>query len=394
MSQVFEALRNAERQAKVEKLAGEARPSAPGTPGIGPAADSGTAAAPAAVPAKSGAEMKEEMSLLAVRLDAAREQLEALIADTRRVREGFDEQLERSQKKIQESNLEAMRAGAAAVKADLHKEIELLSWGAAERAERRITEQAASTIESLRQRLLAELSSSLATALAQTVKEMSERFRKRLEGLGQGFEKEVFERLEKQAEGLVESGAETLAKQMDDSLDLFAERLGRASRELMAETVAPLEKARADAEAAAWELGVRLEACRGESGKIVRELRATAARELEAQRGAALRQLEVEGRETVARAQAGSADVEKACDALHRQVGLGALAIREWQDQARASLEAGFRHALETLAEQARDLSRAALLEHRRETRLLADQLRARIQGAAQAFLDPNRKER
>ncbi len=404
MSQVFEALRNAEQQAKAkaelgQKPAGEARANVPCAPGVGPAVAPGVAPAAAAAPAKpASAELKQELSLLAVRLEAARQQLEALIADARRVRQDLDGQLERSEKKIQASSLEAMRTGAAAVQADLQKEMELLAEGAAERAERRIAEQAASTVESLSKPLVAELSSALAAGLAQAVEEMSERFRQRLESVARGFEAEAAGRLEKQAEGLVESAAETLSKQMDDSLDLFAERLGRASRELMAETLAPLEKAKAEAEGATRELGAALQACRSESEKIVREVKAAVARELEAQRGAALRQLDGEilqrVEDALARVKAGSSEVDRACDTLHQQVGRGALAVKEWQDQARANLEAGFRQALEALAEQARNLSRAALVEHRREIGLLVDQLHSRIQQAAQAFLDTNREKR
>jgi hypothetical protein len=336
--------------------------------------------------------LKEELSLLAIRLEASRDQLEALIADTRRVRKGWEEQIEKGEKRVQESSLEALRAAAATVKAELVKEMEFLSQAAVDQAQKRIAEQTTAALDSLGKKLLSNLSKSAGAALERTVAEMSERFRNRLQALAGGFGEEASQQLKERTSGLMESAAELMEKQIADSLEMFSQDLLTTGQWVVGETAKQLENTKDAVQSLTRELTATLESRRKESQELgqtgARELKAALQKGLDAQRDAALGQLREEAKallgEALGRVKAGCGEAHQACDAMHKQVGQAAMTLQEWQDRARKNVEARFQDSLEAVVENASHLSRQVVEQHRQEMVRLTDELRARIQQVAE----------
>ncbi len=393
MSRVFEALRSAEQEAKARRATLEE----------GKEQSNGNAAPPTELAisehsAKEGQpdprQLQQQLGSLADRLEASRGRLEELIAQARQAQESAQGELERIQHKIQETGLEATCA-AAKMRAEVLKELESLSRGVVEQAQQRMEEKAAAAVDRLGQAaepsLAAAAANSVSTAVEPVVQEMAERFRNDLRTILGGFEME----LQQKADRLMKSTSELIREQADSSLKRFGKRLVAEGEELGRETAGQLADAESGLERVKAEARAAIEQSRCESGKMVQELREAAARDLKAdlekQRDAMARQLQKEtgdlARAALDRLMASLGDASQvAREAVYKQVGQAAAVLKEWQDQARGSLEADIQKSLEAFGKQLAELSAGVLEQHRRKMGLWADDLQARMQQADQAL--------
>jgi hypothetical protein len=360
MSRVFEALRNAEQnkpgpqalQKHENEPDGQARP--PGEPAVEKSSE------PPKEEQRAVASSVEELGALAVRLEASRGYLESLIADARRVRESLEKELRRTYQSIQDSNREALRAVAADVKAEFVEEIEAVSQGAADRVERRVAEKTGEALDSLARAADARLSSVTA--------EWLDRSRKNLSTLARASEIEASTRLQNAANSVVDSAVELLRKRMDESLNIFREALVSSGQRLITQ-----------------------------SDKTIAEFTETARQALNAdlekapQKG---RGLVPEGlpKDLGGLEKGGLADTamsgevnQEAGGQVHKQVDPVILAITEWQDQARATLETNFQESVQTFLKHVSDLSAEIADQHRQTVRYLLNGLEVRMEQAAHA---------
>lgn len=106
---------------------------------------------------------------------------------------------------------------------------------------------------------------------------------------------------------------------------------------------------------------------------------------------AILNQLQKEAYDSNERAMAGikgAAEqvVKEATDAVYKQVGVGAVVLKDWADQSRNQLEAYFLKSVEASQKQITDLWKTSLESQRREAESLLDELHARLQQASRVF--------
>jgi pantothenate kinase type III len=393
MSRVYEALRSAEQETKPRRA-----PLEEGEEESNRNAAPPTELAISEHSAKEGQpdprQLQQQLGSLADRLEASRGRLEELIAQARQAQESAQGELERIQHKIEETGLEATCA-AAKMRAEVLKELESLSRGAVEQAQQRIQEKAAAAVDRLGQAaessLAAAVANSVSTAVERVVQEMAERFHNDLRAILGGFEME----LQQKADRLAQSTGELMRGQADSSLERFGKGLLKAGEELGRETARQIADAKSGLERIKTEARAAVEQSRCESGKMVQELREAAARELKAglekQRDAMTRQLQKEtgdlARAALDRLMASLGDASQvARESVYKQVGQAAAVLKEWQDQARGSLEADIRKSLEAFAKQMAELSAGLLEQHRRKMGLWEDDLQARMQQADQVL--------
>ena len=393
MSRVFEALRSVEQEAKARRAtAEEGKEESNGntTPPTEPAISEHSAKEGQPDPRQ----LQQQLGSLADRLEASRGRLEELIVQARQAQESAQGELERIQHKIEETGLEATCA-AAKMRAEVLEELESLSRGAVEQAQQRIEEKAAATVDRLGQAaessLAAAAASSVSTAVEPVVQEMAEHFRNDLKAILGGFETE----LQQKADRLMKSTGELMREQADSSLKRSGKGLVTAGEELGRETAGQLADAKSGLERVKAEARAAIEQFRSESGKMLQELREAAARgveaDLEEQREAMARQLQNEtgdlARAALDRLVASLGDASQvAREAVYKQVGQAAAVLKEWQDQARGSLEADIQKSLEAFGKQLAELSAGLLEQHRRKMGLWADDLQVRMQRADQAL--------
>ena len=94
-------------------------------------------------------------------------------------------------------------------------------------------------------------------------------------------------------------------------------------------------------------------------------------------RGPVLEQVEKQAQDLKERA------VKDAADAIHQQIGLGAVVLKEWADQAVARLEAGFQRQMAEFEKRLAEGSQAMIERNRRDTEADVDALRQRLLEAA-----------
>lgn len=397
MSRLFNSLRKAEQERK-----GRAE-----SPQEDKAETSGLAGPPSELAAgdrsskeepKAPELLKEQLSILAVRLEASRAQLEAQIADARQVRKGWEEELETTRKRIQESSLETFSAATVRIKSELLREIETLSQSAIDRIEKSVEERMAAATHSLDEAVVTDLANSARACFGRALHEMTDRLRNDLGAMQRGFEEEASKELKKRADRVVESAAEFTRKQADDSLLGLREGLVATARDLIGDTEKQIGNAKVAIQGLAGELQKVIGRSRSESTKIIQEFRKSGARELKAdltkalrQEGdAALQRLQEETneltRDALAQARAQCLEVQEACAAMHRQVGQAGLILKQWQNQVREDLEATLQNSLEAFGKQLTGVSLITLQQHRRLLALWLDDFQVRMRRAARAL--------
>jgi hypothetical protein len=281
------------------------------------------------------------------------------------------------------------------MRAEVLKELESLSRQVVEQAEKRIEERTAAAANRLGQAaessLAAAAANSVSTAVERVIQEMAERFGNDLRTILGGFETE----LQQKADRLMKSTSELIRDQADSSLKRFGKGLVTAGEESGREAAGQLADAKSGLERIKAEARAATEQSRYEAGKMVEELREAAARdlkgELEKQRDAMARQLQKEtgefARAALDRLMASLGDASQtAREGVYKQVGQAAAVLKEWQDQARANLEADIQKSLQAFGKQLAELSAGVLEQHRRKMGLWADDLQARMQQADQAL--------
>jgi len=185
----------------------------------------------------------------------------------------------------------------------------------------------------------------------QAEKRLEEETAAAFERLGQaagGFEEESSERLRQMAESVTEAAAEAMRKQAADALGMFSQGLVACGSRIVAETQGQVESSQ----------GTLQGDLRGKTSELARE---------------AVAQIGV--------------DVAKVSrEALQKHVDQAATQLKEWQDQARGTLEADLKRSLEVFEKHVVDLSSALLAEHSRTMRVWVDDLHERMERATGAL--------
>lgn len=80
--------------------------------------------------------------------------------------------------------------------------------------------------------------------------------------------------------------------------------------------------------------------------------------------------------------------VKEASDAIYKHVGMGAVVLKDWAEQASARLEARFQNSLEAFQKEMSSLAKSALEEQRRDSETFSRSLQSRLQQAARRLGD------
>jgi hypothetical protein len=78
--------------------------------------------------------------------------------------------------------------------------------------------------------------------------------------------------------------------------------------------------------------------------------------------------------------------VKESSDTLYKQVGIAAVAMRGWTDDARGQVESYFQKSFADLQKRISEFSAASLSAYLSELRFLAESFRARLEGASRLF--------
>jgi len=221
----------------------------------------------------------------------------------------------------------------------------------------------------------------------------------------------IVEETKKQATGLNQSARDALAREARatvDTVKALGEKLGSSGEALVGETAKQLSAmTRATIESLARETRAVSDECRTEARRTLeefgqrgpRELEASLARLVEKHREAMLRELQQEADNSSQRAldqiRIRSEQVAReAADTVYKQVGVGAVALKDWADQARSGLDSLLAKSLEDFEKRVAQLSHATLDQHRRGSEVLVEDLRARLQQAARIFQEKGQEQR
>lgn len=210
------------------------------------------------------------------------------------------------------------------------------------------------------------------------------------------------ERLQKTTRELMDSSAQLLQTQADDTLEQVADRLktlGKDSQEEIERQLGTL--AQSTRETLTQEAGLLAQGSRGELTRAAQEVQAQSLRELEAhlrqeadkQREAYLKQFQ---REVDQSCERGVTDLRsrvqratlEASEKVYKHVGLVAVMMKEWADQAKLNLDACLQDAVESFEKQRAELLQEALEKHRQGSVALSEDLRSRLQQAARILRD------
>jgi hypothetical protein len=258
---------------------------------------------------------------------------------------------------------------------------------------------------SLCRHFLEETEKELSAAAQATVETVSSQAKNAAEGLQRLSQQlttsaSVFlEEIKKRSAAQMESTLATLIRE-GQATELMAGQVTSkaksladdAKEELAAATAASLESLKKEAQAA-------VEGCRAELPQMILELRDRSARDLETyfqgllgrQRETWVAQLQKETEHSGERAlneirnQLAQAAIE-ASAAVHKQVGQGAIVLKDWADQASARAEAAFQHSLTAFQKQISEASTAALEKHRQESDLLLESAHNLLNEAARSL--------
>jgi len=208
------------------------------------------------------------------------------------------------------------------------------------------------------------------------------------------------DQLQKSVQDLMQSSAQVLQAQTDDTLEQIVDKLRTLGKESLDET----EKqhavlTRSLREKLAQESSVLVEEARGQLHHTIQELHSQSVRELaehfqkaaDGQRAALLKQFQQEVEQSCER---GVADFRNrvqqaasgASEEVHRQVGVVAVMMKEWRDQARLGLDTSLGDAVASFQKQSAELSRETLEKHRQQFEDLLSDFRSRLQQAAGAL--------
>jgi F0F1-type ATP synthase membrane subunit b/b' len=198
----------------------------------------------------------------------------------------------------------------------------------------------------------------------------------------------------------MQSSDQVLQTQTDDTLEQIVDKLRTLGKESLDET----EKqhaalTRSLREKLAQEATALVEEARGQFSRTIQELHSQSARELaehlqkaaEGQRATLLKQFQREVEQSCER---GIADFRNrvqqaasgASEEVHRQVGVVAVMMKEWRDQARLGLDTSLGDAVASFQKQSAELSQETLEKHRQQFEGLLSDFRSRLQQAAGAL--------
>jgi hypothetical protein len=208
------------------------------------------------------------------------------------------------------------------------------------------------------------------------------------------------DQLQKTVQDLMQSSAQVLQAQTDDTLEQAVDKLRTLGKESLDET----EKQHAALtrplrETLAQETSLLVEEARGQLRHTIQELHSQSVRELaehlqkaaEGQRAALLKQFQ---REVEQSCEQGVADfrnrvqqaASEASEEIHKQVGVVAVMMKEWRDQAKLGLDASLRDAVAAFQKQSAERSQEALEKHRQQFEGLLSDFCSRLQQAAGAL--------
>jgi hypothetical protein len=217
---------------------------------------------------------------------------------------------------------------------------------------------------------------------------------------------QMTEETKKQLASVNQSTREALAREAKSSVEtmgMLGEKLAASGEAMVGETAKQLSAmTRFTLESLSQEAHAASEECRAQARRTLEEFGQRGLKELEAQfqragekhRENMLRQLQREADDSSERAltqiRNRSEQVAKeASDTVYKQVGVGAVVLKDWADQARTQLESSLQRSAEAFEKRIAELSQITLDKHRQGSEVLVEDLRARLQQAARIFQDP-----
>lgn len=306
-----------------------------------------------------------------------------------------DQSLQRSLKDVKAAIQQEIANAAAKVRESYQQEAEKANKAVSEQTAKSIEQSFKSEADAYRHKLT-ELSDSALESYQSKADTLNETFSARLQKTLQNSQdkgaKEVTDKLQKTADDLLDSLARQLGKHGEETVDLLSAELKTEGEELVADTEKQLRAAiQAGLNSLTLEVQTTSTEYRDHLHKTYEEFEGRTARELPAllretadkQREAILEQLQTGIDDSINKS---LAQVKKLIDGavgdatgtVNKQVGAAAVALKDWEDQARDRLGGHAQASLEKL---------------RKDANALVDDLPSRLEKAAHVFQDRGMEE-
>lgn len=305
--------------------------------------------------------------------------------------EAFSADYPRKLGELSSFSLEAFRLKTQTLLADFQASMEKTWTEFQERGTKEITERLGENSD--------ELLESWAKQLHRQADDVLEMLTEQLKALGAQLVNET----KKQLLATSHSTRQTLASEAEGNVQTvraLGEKLGAAGEALVGEAAKQLSvMTRATLESLAREAQTVAEECQSQAQGTLQEFRDRGPRELEADlqrvlekhREAMLKELQKQAEDSTERALAqirSRSDVvaKEASETVYKQVGVGAVVLKDWADQARAQLENFLQRSAEVFQKQISVISETTLEKHHKGAEAMVQDLRARLQQAASIF--------
>lgn len=323
-----------------------------------------------------------------------------------------EQSLQHSLEKVHQAIEQEISNAAAKVRESYQQEAARANQGVSEQIARGIEQTFKSETDAYR-RKLGELSISSLEGFQDKADTLHESFEGRLQKSLQKFEeksaKEVIDKLQKTSDDLLDSLAKQLGKHGEETLEMLNLELHRDGKELITDAQRQIHVAiQAGLDSLTLEAQTTSQEYRSHLQKAFQEFQDRTAQELqhhleelsEKQRQVILEQVQHGIDDLINKALAqvknkANQALTEASDTVNKQVGAAAVALKDWEDQAGARLEAlsrkfeaGMQASAQAHERQKADLSQSVLEKLGKESEALLEDLCDRLQQAARVFED------
>ncbi len=365
--------------------------------------------------------LEQQASTLTDRLQAARGEVEALLAKLRELQQSNPSETEQRPLNIQEAGEQAAQSALQELKEIARAELETASSNFVEATQKRVQAEAAAMLEATSKAEAREYSKKLAELSGSALEEFQQKaaallhdvypdqLRKILDTFPEKNFQGVHERLQQTADDLLDASAKQLEKHSEDTLLMLSEEL-REEGERVSDEVAKQIRAvtQGSLEFLTREMQTIPEEYHAQLRKTFQEFRDQNAQELEPffqraleeQRETILGQIQKEAEASMERALAEITRrtdhlVRETFDSVNKQVGAAAVVFRDWEELAKGRLENSWQKIEATAKTSARafqnqmeELPPAILERVRKESDALVSDLHERLHQAFPVFLD------
>ncbi len=336
--------------------------------------------------------LEQHLNALVEFTRASRAELESLLSKFQEVHRDWQSQSDNIQRKIQEATRQALQSAFEELNQKVREEMESACSNFVVETRQRIQEEATTALETFNRD--AGLRGAK-KAFQQDLQKLQDRVQEEVVKAGakarQSWQEEV-DKATETLEGRIARRADAAVDSIHLAADDSAGKLQLACQKIEADFTARTEESQKQLAAMSTSslagfqryTEALLEGFQFEVQKTLRESQEKAKKEFSER---LQKETDDANQQAAAQIKSKSEQVAKeASDAVYKQVGVGAVVLKDWVDQASHRLETNSQNSLEAFQKHIEEISKTALEKHRMESELLVEDLHSRLQQAARVL--------